>query len=147
MPTEKQNLGNFGEEIVAKSLMCQRCKKIKTFRKLPINFKCADVICDFCGFLAQVKTSKVQNIEKLPDSILGAAWGPQKDRMLAGIYFPIYVVLVNKKKYSIFYLSADLQTKDIFIPRKPLSSSAKRAGWQGFIYNISDIKNNFVKLK
>lgn len=147
MPTEKQNLGNFGEEIVAKSLMCQKCKKIKTFRKLPINFKCADIICDFCGFLAQVKTSKVQNIEKLPDSILGAAWGPQRDRMLAGIYFPIYIVLVNKKKYSIFYLSADLQTKEIFIPRKPLSSSAKRAGWQGFIYNISSIKNNFVKLK
>lgn len=147
MPTEKQNLGNFGEEIVAKSLMCQKCKKIKTFRKLPINFKCADIICDFCGFLAQVKTSKVQNIEKLPDSILGAAWGPQRDRMIAGIYFPIYIVLVNKKKYSIFYLSADLQTKEIFIPRKPLSSSAKRAGWQGFIYNISSIKNNFVKLK
>ena len=37
-------------------------------------------------------------------------------------------------------------SKDIFIPRKPLSASAKRAGWQGFMYNISKIKNYFVRL-
>ena len=60
--------------------------------------------------------------------VLGAAWGPQKERMDAGIYFPLYVVLKSEKKYSVFYLSSDLQTEEMFIKRKPLSSTAKRAG-------------------
>ena len=67
--------------------------------------------------------------------------------MNAGIYFPLYLVLVSKKTYSVFYLAADLQSKEIFVPRKPLSASAKRAGWQGFMYDISKIKNHFVRLK
>ena len=146
MPTDKQKLGVFGEDLVVKNLICQKCKKKKTLKKLPMNFKCADLICDFCGFLAQVKSSNVKNINNLPNSILGAAWKPQQERMDAGIYFPLYLVLINGKNYSIFYLAADWQSKDIFIPRKPLSASAKRAGWQGFMYNISKIKNHFVRL-
>ena len=109
MPTDKQKLGVLGENLVSKNLVCQKCKKKRTLKKLPINFKCADLICDFCGFLAQVKSSNVKDINKLPNSILGAAWGPQEERMNAGIYFPLYLVLVNEKKYSVFYLSADLQ--------------------------------------
>ena len=147
MPTDKQKLGVLGEDLVVKNLICQKCKKKKTLKKLPMNFKCADLICDFCGFLAQVKSSNVKNINNLPNSILGAAWKPQQERMDAGIYFPLYLVLINGKNYSVFYLAADLQSKDIFIPRKPLSASAKRAGWQGFMYNISKIKNHFVRLK
>ena len=146
MPTDKQKLGELGEILVSKNLVCQKCKKTKTLKKLPTNFKCADLICDFCGFLAQVKSSNVKDIEKLPSSILGAAWKPQEDRMNAGIYFPLYLVLVNKKKYSVFYLSSDLQSKDIFVARKPLSVKAKRAGWQGFMYDISKIQNHFVRL-
>ena len=147
MPTDKQKLGIFGEDIVTKNLICQKCKKKKTLKKLPINFKCADLICDFCGFLAQVKSSKVKDINKLPSLILGAAWKPQKERMSAGIYFPLYLVLVCNKQYSVFYLAADLQSEEIFVPRKPLSSTARRAGWQGFMYDISKIKNHFVRLK
>ena len=147
MPTDKQKLGVFGEELIAKNLICQKCKKKKTLKKLPINFKCADLICDFCGFLAQVKSSNVRDVNKLPNSVLGAAWKPQQERMDAGIYFPLYLVLVNGKSYSVFYLAADLQSKSMFIPRKPLSASAKRAGWQGFMYDISKIKNHFVRLK
>jgi hypothetical protein len=44
------------------------------------------------------------------------------------------LVLVPKKGRgnAIWYLAADLQTLEMFAPRKPLSRSAKRAGWQGF---------------
>ena len=147
MPTDKQKLGVLGEDLIVKNLICQKCKKKKTLKKLPMNFKCADLICDFCGFLAQVKSSNVKNINNLPNSILGAAWKPQQERMEAGIYFPLYLVLVNKKTYSVFYLAADLQSKEIFVLRKPLSASARRAGWQGFMYDITKIKNHFVRLK
>ena len=94
--------------------------------KLPNNFKCADVICDFCGYLAQVKTVRVRNVESVPNAVLGAAWGPQKDRMASAIYFPLFLVLigVSKTAYSIFYLSADLQVPSMFQPRSPLSPTA-----------------------
>lgn len=146
MSTAKQKLGVYGENLVIKNLICQKCKKTKTLKKLPTNFKCADIICDFCGFLAQVKTSNVKNVNILPKVILGAGWKVQKERMNEGIYFPLYLILVNQNNYSIFYLSTDKQSEEIFIPRKPLSSKARRAGWQGFMYDISKIKNHFIKL-
>lgn len=66
--------------------------------KLPNNFKCADVICDFCGYLAQVKTVRVRNVESVPNAVLGAVWGPKKDRMAAAIYFPLFLVLIGVSK-------------------------------------------------
>tara|TARA_B100001105_G_C22129978_1_gene331306 strand:+ start:104 stop:556 length:453 start_codon:yes stop_codon:yes gene_type:complete len=137
MPTKKQLDGEWGEIQVCKKCSCPKCKKSKTFKRLVVNFKCVDVICDFCGYLAQVKTKGVKDIDTLPKSIPGAAWGPQKERMDAGIYFPLFIVLhIARKKLSIFYLPVDYQDPDIFIPRNPLKKTARRAGWQGFNYNL-----------
>lgn len=149
MVTAKQELGMFGEVAVSKRCSCPKCKRPKTLKRLPTNFKCADLICDFCGFLAQVKTITTTNIDKIPTTIIGAAWGPQKARMDSGIYFPLYVILFqNTKRFSIYYLSADLQQEDMFIARKPLSDSARRSGWQGFTINTTNIPTNaFVRLK
>lgn len=144
MPTDKQKLGKFGETVVAKYCVCPRCKQQKTLRTLPPNFKCADVICDFCGYLAQVKATTVLDITRLPSNILGAAWGPQTTRMNAGIYFPLFIVLVCGKEFSIFYLSADLQKTSMFKPRKPLSLTARRAGWQGFMYDLREVPSGAV---
>lgn len=148
MATEKQKLGDWGETKVAKTLPCPSCKKDKTTRLLPPNFKCADLICDFCGYLSQVKTSRQKDIEALPQKLLGAAWGPQHQRMQSGIYFPLYVVLASKSSalYSIFFLAPDLQLPEMFEPRKPLSSTAKRAGWQGFHIRCDLVKDRFVRL-
>jgi len=149
MVTQRQALGSFGEDRVAKECECPRCKRHRTLVKLPPNFKCADVICDFCGYLAQVKTSKVRDIDAIPTKILGAAWGPQKERMEAAIYFPLFLVLVGPSgtKYSIFYLSADLQEPVMFQSRKPLSPKARRAGWQGFYYDLRTVHDRFVRLR
>ena len=56
MVTDKQKLGDFGERFVKQNFPCPKCKNKKTLKQLPPNFKCADIICDFCGYLAQVKT-------------------------------------------------------------------------------------------
>lgn len=148
MATVKQDLGAFGEQIVAKMCSCPRCKRERTLKRLPPNFKCADLVCDFCGFLAQVKASTSIDAETLPKTILGAAWGPQKERMDAAIYFPLYLVLVTAdlKRYSIHYLSADLQPPELFIERNPLGPNAKRAGWKGFNYNVQAVRDRFVRL-
>jgi hypothetical protein len=80
--------------------------------------------------------------------ILGAAWGPQKQRMDAGIYFPLFIVLVDSQRnYSIFYLSADLQLPSLFRARTPLSPTARRAGWQGFIYDLRNFKGRLIRIK
>ena len=116
--------------------------------RLPPNFKCADVICDFCGFLAQVKAATAKRLDQLPKTILGAAWGPQRDRMEAAIYFPLFIVLTTiERSYAIFYLSADLQKPEMFKPRKPLSETARRAGWQGFVYDMDAVMDRAVRIR
>lgn len=138
MTTSKQQLGIFGEEQVVKNCSCPKCKRTKTLKKLPPNFKCADVICDFCGYLAQVKTNNVPDINLIPNTILGAAWGPQEQRMNSGIYFSLFLVLVNtQKQFATYYLSSDLQIPEMFLKRNPLSGTALRAGWQGFTYKLT----------
>src|ERR1700730_13270667 len=149
MSTIRQILGQFGEERVVKHCRCPRCKRAKTLVRLPENFKCADIICDFCGYLAQVKTTRTSRTDAVPRAVVGAAWGPQKDRMDSAIYFPLFVVLVNNrtKDCSIFYLSADLQQPEMFRPRAPLSVEARRAGWQGFIYDFELVRSSFVRVR
>ncbi len=137
MATLKQELGAWGETLVAKTFACPRCKTYRSLRRLPPNFRCADIICDFCGYLAQVKTITVEDVSKVPGKVLGAAWGPQQKRMKAGIYFPLFIVLRSKTKKAVFYLATEFQMPIIFKKRKPLSSAARRAGWQGFMYDMA----------
>lgn len=148
MATNKQITGEIGEKLVASNCNCPKCKRSKTFKRLPANFKCADLICDFCGFLAQVKACTVDDPTFPPDTVLGAAWGPQKERMDSAIYFPLYIVALAKAgpTSAIYFLSADLQEPHIFEPRNPLSSTARRAGWQGFNYRLTNIRERLVRL-
>jgi hypothetical protein len=83
MGTVRQQLGERGELIVVKKCSCPRCKRPRTLKRLPTNFKCADVICDFCGYLAQVKAATVRNVEVIPNHLLGGAWSVQKARKSA----------------------------------------------------------------
>jgi hypothetical protein len=146
MPTAHQELGLFGEQVVVRQCACPKCKRHRTLVKLPPNFKCADVICDFCGYLGQVKATRVKDVSQIPKAVLGAAWKPQKERMDAAIYFPLFLVLVAGKQHAIYYLAADLQPPQLFKPRSPLSKNARRAGWQGFAYDTARVKSHFVRL-
>jgi len=147
MVTAKQELGALGERLVVQHCpACPKCKQRRTLGRLTTNFKCADIICDFCGYLAQVKTSTSTDGRTPPKRLLGAAWGPQRKRMDAGIYFPLFVVLVTPKqdRFSIHYLPADLQSEDLFLPREPLSVNARRAGWQGFNYDLEAAQKRLI---
>ncbi len=66
--------------------------------------------------------------------------------MDAGIYFPLFLVLMRGHKSAIYYLSADVQKPEMFKPRKPLSANARRANWQGFLYLLKDVKSAFVRV-
>lgn len=146
MATVKQELGELGERLVVQNCPCPKCKQRRTLKRLTTNFKCADVICDFCGYLAQVKASTSKDGKTPPKRLLGAAWGPQRQRMDAGIYFPLFLVLVTPKQdlFSIHYWSADLQDESMFLPREPLSVNARRAGWRGFNYDLEAARNRLI---
>ena len=115
--------------------------------QLPTNFKCADLVRDFCGYLAQVKSVTVKNPDVIPKRVLGAAWKPQLERMDASIYFPLYLVLVeSSRNFAIYFLPKELQTREMFVPRKPLSSTAKRAGWQGYEIDLATALGQPIKV-
>jgi type II restriction enzyme len=115
------------------------------FDAFRINFKCAAVIYDFCGFLVRVKTVNVPECMKLPSTILGAASGGQSARMSAGIYFPSFLVLIDRKRrFAIDDLPADLQHRNYFKPRRPLSKNVCRAGWRGFTYDLRAVSEGAI---
>ena len=74
-PTLKQSLGKFSEQLVIESQKCSKCKHKSTLKALPLDFKCADIICYFCGYLSQVKSFQ-KNTDQLLDQIFCAAWSP-----------------------------------------------------------------------
>jgi len=84
------------------------------------------------------------DLTKIPATVLGAAWSVQKARMDAGIYFPLFLVLICGRKSAIYYLSADVQKPEMFKPRKPLGANARRSGWQGFMYLLKNVEAAFV---
>lgn len=144
--TVRQALGSLGETLVVRRCACPRCKRAGTLKRLPANFKCADVICDFCGYLAQVKAARTSDVTKVLTTVLGAAWKPQSDRMDAGIYFSLFLVLVNGREKAIHFVPGELQRRDMFIMRKPLGPKARRAGWQGFNYDLRKVARAFTQV-
>ena len=131
------------EQLVARHARCPGCKSSsKTFRLLPPTFKCADLICDFCGYLAQVKSKLVKGPlpDRCPNRIMGSHWAPQRDRMAAGIYFSLYLVLVSDSgEAGIYFLPRDLQTEEMFVPRNPRNS-------RGFVIHMDKALTPAVRL-
>ena len=96
----------------------------------------------FCGFLAQVKAfTLVDGSEELPLRVMGAAWRPQQEQMIAGIFHGLYLVgfSTKNKLVRIDYIPAHVlqASPRAFEPRKPLKTTAKRAGWTGGLCTTS----------
>jgi len=142
VPLTTQELGKQGEKAVCAHVPCPRCGREKQFRPLPTNFECVDVICKFCGFLAQVKATSRASSDGPPATVLGGAWRPQHQRVIAGIFHPVYVVTYAGTSLTrIDYVPAHMLGAHpaVFKPRAKLSESAKRAGWQGFVYDFREL--------
>jgi hypothetical protein len=128
--------------MVGRHVPCPRCNKPRHLAKLQRNFQCADLICKFCGYLAQVKAATLSGTTR-PDRVLGAAWAPQHEQIIAGIYHGLFIVGFSQvgRLVRIDYIPAHIlqTTPEIFEPRNPLRPTAKRAGWQGFNYNLTKV--------
>lgn len=130
---------------MCKHARCPRCNRIQVFKQLPRNFECADIICKFCGFLGQVKATRLADgSDSFPDRIMSAAWNPQHQRILAGIYNGLYLVGYRQDARTLVridYVPPHIleAVPEVFEPRNPLSKTAKRAGWRGFLLNIGKL--------
>jgi hypothetical protein len=56
--------------------------------------------------------------------------------MKAGVYFPLFLVARGPRRVAIYSLPTEFQLPKLFKERKPLSGKARRAGWQGFMYDL-----------
>jgi hypothetical protein len=126
--------------------VCPKCKKTGwKLKQLGVNFRCADVICDFCGFVAQVKARDVKSAKERVQTVLGGAWRIQEEKISAGIYHPLYIVkLVQGKPVAIDYIAADFLKPEIYVPRRALSERARRKGWQGFYYDLRKLDEDVI---
>jgi len=90
-----------------------------------------------------------KKVEKKIGKLLGAAWRPQKERLDADIIFPLFIVdILEGRPLEIHYLDKESQKNvdGLFVPRKPLSKNAKRAGWQGFSYDLDKVQTRIRTL-
>ena len=95
-----------------------------------------------------MKAYRTNNLDSIPSKVLGGAWRVQNERMDAEILIPLFLTLIapSGREFAIQYLSANLPNADLFVIRIPVSPSARRAGWQGFIYHLQSVKDAIVKL-
>lgn len=78
----------------------------------------------------------------MPKRVMGAAWKPQHERIIGGIFHPLYVACFDGPRLiRIDYVPAHMLATfpSVFKPRAALSPTAKRSGWQGFIYDLTEL--------
>jgi hypothetical protein len=140
--TPRQDLGDFGEQLVIDLVPCPCENGQKKFTRLPRNTPSVDLECPGCKSKVQVKTLSLKDISHLPKKILGASWAPQERLVSNGTHPSIYLVLVDKlQNAAVYFISSVSQTVECFEVRKPLSEAAKSPGWTGFYLVIERLSS------
>ena len=137
---DRSDTGRIGEEAVVRFVKCPRCNEKKLTRLVERGFPCVDVICKFCGFLAQVK-STIGEVGERPTRALGANWEPQKKQILADIFHALYVVSVeNGKANRIWYVPEHmLRVSPAAFEPGNVTYDGKSRRRQNFVYNLQKI--------
>ena len=140
--TAQQTSGRLGELAVCRTVSCPRCGRPR-LSTLPRNFDCADVICRFCGFLAQVK-SVTSADGSWPTTLPGGSWPRQQEQIISGIFHALYVVAFapsSRKLVSIDYVPSHIlqAAPDIYVPRKPTKPVGRTTPFLGFRYDSRKI--------
>lgn len=123
-----QKIRVMSEEWIGKNIYCPVCGYSQLI-SLPNNMPVADFQCKNCGEIFELK-SKCGNISrKIPDG----AYSTMIER-ISSTSNPNFFIMGYDKEYSVnnlFVVPKFLFTTKIIEIRKPLSASAKRAGWVG----------------
>jgi len=116
------------------TLPCPICKHT-TMTKYKANEKSKDVRCNTCCAQIQIKGSKHTKKLLSPIKLLGAEYNTTclsiKENM---VHYLVILYSDTNDVYTIndiLFIHRDHIHESCIIPRKKLSSTAKRAGWQG----------------
>ncbi len=116
------------------NLYCLNCDR-DDLDRLPDNTPVADFKCYACDSRYQLKGKN----GRLGHRVAGAAYQPTLDAIRSGS-LPEYVLVEFDTRFAtVVFVDAfpgRLITEDRLEPRKPLSSRARRAGWQGCNINV-----------
>jgi type II restriction enzyme len=130
--SESKIIGEAVEDCIV-ILPCPICGE-KGLVKYKSNEKSKDIKCYKCSSQIQIKASKRKSFRGLALKLLGAEYKTTLLSITNNIHYIVLFYSLKDAIYKINHLyfinSIDI-TESCIIPRKPLSSTAKRAGWQG----------------
>ena len=145
--SESRIIGEACENYVKNKIKCIRCNN-NNFEKYKTNEKSKDLFCLDCSQKYQIKakcvTQKQVNniINKNQFKTIGGQYSTTINNISENIDY--LIILYEKTSYqikNILYIKNEYINTECIIPRKPLSLTAKRAGWQGcnIIFNNLEI--------
>ena len=153
---EQNPLWKNNSRIIGRAAEIYSCEKIKCIKcnemnwlECNVNEKSKDQICKNCGKKYQIKCKNISeksynNIKKNDEfKTIGAEYNTTLKNIENQIdYIIILYKKINNDILGIIHIKSDNITYNNIIPRKPLSNSAKRAGWQGCNLHFTNI--NFI---
>lgn len=127
------------EAWVKNNLLCPSCSS--ALMVCPPNTKTKDFDCIQCGESFQLKSYAIKPGTK----ILGGEYATELASINSGRHPSIILLHYDNNRMIVL----DIQiihrlfiTTSCVIPRKPLSSTARRKNWQGFMLDLSQIPSN-----
>lgn len=119
------------------NLYCLRCKADE-LEKLADNTPVADFACALCSSQYQLKSKN----GRFGSTLGGAAYAPTLAASQGGA-MPEFVLVEYDRRFSTVVFVDALHgrwiTPERIVPRKPLSDTARRAGWQGCKIDIGGL--------
>lgn len=124
------------EAWVVKNISCPSCGS--KLIEYPANEKSKDVYCSACKIDYQIKSSKSRFSKKITgaeyNTTLNSVKNSKNPSLMLLFYDEKNMMVVD---FQIIHHS--FITEKNIIPRKPLSPTARRAGWQGCLIDIEEI--------
>ena len=133
--SETQKIRVMSEDWLANNISCPSCgySKLTHFTN---NAPVADFYCEQCGETFELKSKSGQMGKKINDG----AYKTAIERITSNSNPSLFVLQYdNYKVINLEIIPKYFFTPDVIEARKPLSSSARRAGWQGCNIIFGDI--------
>jgi type II restriction enzyme len=135
--SESRIVGEACEYYIKSNIKCVRCND-NNFEKCKTNEQSKDLICISCNqkFQVKAKSATQKQVNHIKNKNKFKTIGGEYSTTLKNINEQIdyFIILYEKQTYkiiNILYIKNENINSDCIIPRKPLSITAKRAGWQG----------------
>ena len=144
--SQSRIVGRAAELFCCVNFTCPRCNSCE-WLECVINEKSKDQVCNSCKHNFQIKCKGLKN-KKEYDTIVNSGQfktiGAEYSTTIKSLENCIdYIIILYDKTdhsiYNIMYVKYEDITEQNIIARKPLSSTAKRSGWQGCILHFTSI--------